>query len=58
MSNSDLDVAKKLGLTGVKIYWRRAGQVKIELNWLYDLIPVLATFMGDLYKVYNGEKVN
>lgn len=36
MSNADLDVVKKLGLTSIKKYWRRVGQIKIEFDWLYD----------------------
>ena len=36
MSNTDLDTAKKLGLTGIKKYWRCASQVEIELDWLYN----------------------
>lgn len=32
MSNPDLDIAKKLELTGVKKYWRHAGQVEMELD--------------------------
>ncbi len=36
MSNADLDVAKELGLTGIKKYWRRTGQVEMELDWLHD----------------------
>ena len=36
MSNIDLDAVKKLGLTDIKKYWRRAVQVEIELDWLHD----------------------
>ncbi len=36
MSDADLDTAKELGLTGIKKYWRRAGQVELELDWLHD----------------------
>ncbi len=32
MSDVDLDAAKELGLTGIKKYWRRAGQVEMELE--------------------------
>ena len=32
MSNADLDTAKKLGLTGIKKYWRHAGSVEMELD--------------------------
>ena len=40
--NIDMNAAKELGLTGVKKYWRHTGQVEMELNWLHDLILVLA----------------
>ena len=36
MSNADMDAAKKLGQTGIKKYWRRAGQVEMKLDWLHD----------------------
>ncbi len=36
MNDTDLDAAKELGLTGIKKYWRRTGQVEIELDWLHD----------------------
>lgn len=36
MSNTNLDAAKKWRLTGIKKYWRCAGQGEIELDWLYD----------------------
>ena len=36
MSIADMDAAKELGLTGIKKYWRRAGQVEMELDWLHD----------------------
>ncbi len=45
MSDADLDAAKELGLTGIKKYWRRAGQVEMQLEWLHDWIPVLTTFV-------------
>ncbi len=32
MSNADLDVAKELGLTDIKKYWKFAGLVEIELD--------------------------
>ena len=57
MSNADLDATKKLGLTGMKKYWRWAGQVEIELDWLYDWILALATFVKYLCRVYDYEKV-
>ena len=36
MSNVDIDAAKKMRLTRIKNYWRHAGQVEIELDWLHD----------------------
>ena len=36
INNADLYAAKELGLTGIKKYWGRAGQVEIELDWLCD----------------------
>ncbi len=57
MSNVDMDAAKKLGLTEVKKYWRWAGQVEMELDLLYDWIPVLATFVRHSQKVYDNEEV-
>lgn len=32
MSNVDLDASKKLGLTGIKKYQKRAWQVELELD--------------------------
>ncbi len=57
MSDADLDAAKELGLTGIKKYWIRAGQVEIELDWLHDWIPALATFMKHSRRVYDNEKI-
>ena len=57
MSNANMDAAKKLGLTDIKKYRRRAGQVERELDWLYDWIPALATFVRHSRSVYNNEKV-
>lgn len=36
MSNTNINVIKKLELTRVKKYQRYVGQVKMELDWLYD----------------------
>ena len=36
MSDANLDVTKKLGLTSIKKYWRYAGHVKMKLDWLHD----------------------
>ncbi len=53
-----MDAVKELGLTGVKKYWRRAGQVEKELYWLYDWIPALATFVRYLQRMYNNKEVS
>lgn len=57
MSNANLDITKELRLISIKKYWKHIEQVKIELNWLYDKILVLATFMKDLRRIYNNKKV-
>ena len=57
MSNSNMDAAEKLGLTGIKKYWRRAGQVEMELDWLHDWIPALATFVRHSHSLYDNEEV-
>lgn len=57
MSNADLNVAKKLGLTSIKRYQRYTGQVKIKLDWLHDQIPALIIFVRYLYRMYNNKKV-
>ena len=36
MSNIDIDTAKKLGLTRIKKYWKRASSIEMEFNCLYD----------------------
>ena len=45
MSKADMEVAKELGLTRVKNYWRHAGQVEMELDWRHDWISAMATFV-------------
>lgn len=57
MSIADLDAVKEERLTGIKKYWRRAGQIEIELDWLHDWILILATFVRYLRRVYDSEKV-
>lgn len=32
ISNANIDAAKRLGLTRIEKYWRRADQVKMELD--------------------------
>lgn len=45
ISNADLDLDKKLGLTGIKKYWKYIKQVKLELNCLHDWISAMAIFV-------------
>lgn len=54
-----MDIAKNLGLTGMKKYWRRAGQMKKKVNSLYEnWILVLATFIKQFRKTHNNEEVS
>lgn len=53
-SKTDIEAAKKQRLTEVKNYQRCAGQIKMELDWLYDWILGLAIFVRYLQKVYNN----
>lgn len=57
MNNADMNVAKKLGLTSIKKYQRRARQYEIELDCLYEQIPALAIFVRYLRRVYDNEKL-
>ena len=57
ISNVNLDAAKKLGPNGIQKYWKRAGQVEIELDWLYNWILALATFVSFSRRVYDNEEV-
>ncbi len=57
MSDADLDVAKELRLTDIKKYWRRADPVEMELDWLYNWFPTLATFVRYSCRVYDHKKV-
>ncbi len=34
ISNTDIDAAGDLGLISIKKYWRRAGQIQDEVDWL------------------------
>ncbi len=46
ISNADMDAAEDLGLTGIKKYWRHAGQIQDEVDSLYkNSIPVLRAFV-------------
>ena len=57
ISNANLEPAKILGLTGIKKYWRRAEQVEIKLDWLYDWILTPAPFLRHLRRVYNNKEL-
>ena len=57
ISNADMDTAKELRLTGIKKDWRRAEQVEIELDWLHNWIPALATFVRHSRSLYDNEEV-
>lgn len=53
MSNTDLDIAKKLEQTRVIKYWKSEGHVKIKLDWLQELILILAIVVRHSQRVYN-----
>ncbi len=57
MSDADLDIVKELGLTNIKKYWRRTGQVEMEIDWLYNWILALAAFVKHSHSVYDNEDV-
>lgn len=57
MSNVNLDVVKKLKLTGIEKYWKCASQVEMELDWLHNWIFALATFVRHSRGLYNNEKL-
>ena len=57
MSKANMEAAKELRLTGIKNYWRRDGQVEMELDWLHDWILALATFVKHSQKVYDTKKM-
>lgn len=50
IGNANLDATKKLELISTKKYQRYTSQAEIELNYLYDQIPVLAIFVRHLRK--------
>ena len=58
ISDANQDAAKKLRLTSIKKYWRRAGQVEIELDWLHDWIPILAIFVRHSRKLYENKEID
>ena len=57
MSNANIDAVKELGLTGIKKYQRRAGQVEIEFDWLHNWISVLATFVRHSRRMYKNDEM-
>lgn len=58
INNADIDVARDLGPTNIKKYWRRISQIKKEVNRQYrDWIPVLTVFVKQFCKTYNNKKV-
>ena len=57
MSDTNLDGAKELGLTGIKKYQKCTGQVEMELDRLHDWISPLTIFVRHSHKLYNNEKV-
>ena len=52
-----LEKAKKLGLTGIKKYWKRTGQVEMKLDWLHASILELAIFVKHSQRVYDNKEV-
>ncbi len=58
INNADIDVARDLGLTGIKKYWSCAGQIQAKVDWLYkDWISALEVFVKHSRKTYDNEKV-
>ena len=58
ISNHDIDAARDLKLTGIKKYWKFAGQIEKEVNGLYkDWIPALTTFVRHFRKRHDNKKV-
>ena len=46
ISNVNMDITEDLGLTGIKKYWKCAGQIQDKVDWLHkDWIPVLRAFV-------------
>ena len=57
VSNTNLDTIKKSRLTSIKKYQKYAGQIKIKLDWLYNLILALVTFVRYSRKLLDNKKV-
>ncbi len=56
ISNADIDTAEDLGLTGIKKYWRRIGQIQDEVDSLHkDWIPALGAFVKHSRKTHDNE---
>ncbi len=53
-----MDVAEDLGLTGIKKYWRCAGQIQDEVDLLYkDWIPALGAFVKHSRRTHDNEEI-
>ncbi len=58
ISDADIDVARDLGLTGIKKYWRCAGQIQAEVDWLHkDWIPALGAFVKHSRRTHDNKEV-
>lgn len=57
ISNVDLDVSMKQGLTGIKNYRKFVGQGEMKLDWLHEKILALAIFVRHSRKRYGNEKI-
>ena len=56
MSNVNIDTARDLGLTGIKKYWKLAGQIEKKVDGLHrDWIPALAAFVKHSWKTNDNE---
>ena len=58
ISNADMDVAGDLGLTGMKKYWKHAGQIQNKVDWLHkDQIFALGVFVKHSRRTHDNEEV-
>ena len=47
ISNSDMNVARDLGLSNIKKYWRYVGQIEDKVDWLHkDSIPTFERLLS------------
>ena len=51
-----MDATKKRGLTMIKKYWKRTGQVEMELDWPHNWILALATFIRHSQRIYDNKE--